>query len=223
MAAALPAFLFALLACIPAGAQTAALRVTPYPIQSDERKALTREYAKAHYGLDTWRLENPKAIVIHYTATDSQDASLLAFKAARLGADRSDITAGGALNVGIHYLIARDGRVWSLLPEDAMARHAVGFNHLALGIEMVGATEKSLTAEQLATAARLVADMVRRNPTVAYLIGHHEYLLPGKPHSRLFLELQRDYVPPVKTDPGPAFMAALREKLDREYSLRLLD
>ena len=195
----------------------------PYPIQSPERRELTRAYALAHYGIDDWRLIDPQMIIVHYTATDSESVSLSTFKPARLGSDRNDIALGGELNVGVHYLIGKDGTIWSLLPESDMGRHAVGFNHLAIGIEMVAATEKGLTPGQLGAAARLVADIARRNPSIVYLFGHHEYRQASRAHFALYRELQAGYLPPEKSDPGQAFMAALRETLRKDFDLGLLD
>jgi N-acetylmuramoyl-L-alanine amidase len=215
-----------LILCLSQAPAPSALSASPYrpfPIQSEERRELTRAYALAHYGVDDWRLADPRMIIMHYTATDSESISLSTFKPPRLGSGRSDIASGGELNVGVHYLIGKDGTIWSLLPESAMGRHAVGFNHLAIGIEMVAATAKGLTAAQLGAAARLVSDIVRRNPSIAYLFGHHEYRQASRAHFALYRELQAGYLPPEKSDPGPAFMAALRETLKNDFELSLRD
>ncbi len=195
----------------------------PYPIQSEARKQLTREYSKLHYGLDTWRLDNPRLIIIHYTGTDSDTDSLSTFKPASLGSSRPDITSGGSLNVGVHYLIARDGSVWSLLPETDMGRHAIGYNHTAIGIEMTGKSESSLTEEQLQSCAALVADILTRNVTISYLCGHHEYMDPSRAHLILYTELMPGYEPTVKSDPGATFMKRLRKTLVDNYSITLKD
>jgi N-acetyl-anhydromuramyl-L-alanine amidase AmpD len=200
-----------------------ALAVKAYPIQSEARKELARAYSRLHYGIDSWRLESPRLVVVHYTATDSDSASLSTFRPAGLGSSRPDIVAGGALNVGVHYLIARDGTVWSLLSESDMGRHAVGYNHVALGIEMTGKDEKSLTEAQLRSCAALVADIAARNPSIAYMCGHHEYVQEGRAHYRLYKELMKDYPPPAKADPGDAFMGKLRAILKDEYSVTLLE
>jgi len=195
----------------------------PYPIQSDQRKTLSRDYAKLHYGIDEWRLVDPEMIIVHFTGSDSDEASLTVFKSASLGDTRPDIVAGGALNVGIHYVVWRDGTLWSLMPETDMARHAAGFNHVALGIEMTGSSAAKLTEAQLVSCAALVADIVRRNPSVKYLCGHHEYVQKGRAHLALYRELMKDYPPPVKIDPGDAFMSQLRAVLNTRYSLSLSD
>jgi N-acetyl-anhydromuramyl-L-alanine amidase AmpD len=193
------------------------------PIQSEGRKALAREYARIHYGLDEWRLVAPRLVIVHYTGSDSDAVSLSVFKPARLEASRTDIEAGGSLNVGVHYMIAKDGTIWSLLPESDMGRHAIGYNHVALGIELTGSSADKLTPAQLEACAALVADIARRTPSITYLCGHHEYVQEGRAHTVLYRELQPGYGPTRKTDPGEAFMNALRRLLLDRYSLNFLD
>ena len=41
----------------------------------------------------------------------------------------------GTLNVGAQFLVGRDGAIWQLMPETALARHAIGLNWCAIGIE----------------------------------------------------------------------------------------
>ena len=199
------------------------LKAHTFNILSEERLALTREYVQAHYGLDTHKLEKPQVIVIHHTAIPSLQGSLDVFKPATLPPNRKYIGRFGRLNVGVHYVVARDGTIWSLLPEDIIGRHTIGLNHLSLGIENVGANEKELTEAQMEANARLVAAMVRRHPSIAYLIGHHEYTVPTLPHYKLYKELVPNYKPTIKTDPGPAFMTRLRNRLRQVYAIELAD
>ncbi len=197
--------------------------VRAFPIQTETRKELTREYAKAHYGIDDWRLADPALIVVHYTGTDSDDHSLSVFTPERLAASRGEIAAGGDVNVGVHYVIWRDGTVWSLLPEDAMGRHAIGYNHVALGIEMTGSSGERVTDAQIASCAALIADIAGRRASIRYLCGHHEYVQEGRAHRRLYRELAPDYAPTVKHDPGERVMAALRKLLKETHGVTLVD
>ena len=199
------------------------IQTRPYSVQSDARKTLTREYSRIHYGIDDWQLVDPRLIVVHYTGTDSDGESLSVFKPDELTASRTDISAGGALNVGVHYVITKDGTVWSLLSETDMGRHAIGYNYTSIGIEMTGSSGSKLTAAQLDSCAALVADIARRNPSIEYLCGHHEYVEKGRAHTVLYRELSPDFAPTVKSDPGPAFMASLRERLKTAYALELAD
>jgi N-acetylmuramoyl-L-alanine amidase len=58
--------------------------------------------------------------------------------------------------------------------------------------------------------AALVQDLLRRRPTLKYLVGHHEYVDKTRPHYRLYKELDPKYKPTEKSDPGAAFMKDLR-------------
>ena len=60
-----------------------------FEISSPERRALTREYALSHYGLDDWRLVEPSMLIIHYIGTDSDRYSLDVFAPVRLSSARS--------------------------------------------------------------------------------------------------------------------------------------
>ena len=194
-----------------------------YPIVSERRLELTRAYARQHYGVDSAELNAPRMVVVHYTATSSLSGSLSTFKTDVLAAARTDIAGHGDVNVGVHYLIARDGTTYRLLPEDVMGRHTIGFNWCALGIEMVAGTERDLSEAQLASCAHLVAWIASRRSSIEFLIGHHEYMDRKLPHASLFLEKDSAYAPTVKTDPGAPFMRSLRALLAQRYKVALKD
>ncbi len=192
-----------------------------YPILTESRLGLLRQYAEMHFGSPSIDLPEPLMIVVHYTAMSGLEASLSTFKLERLPAGRTDIAGHGDVNVGIHYVIAKDGAVYRLQPENIMARHIIGFNWCSIGIEMVGRNAAELTDAQLASCARLSAWIASRHPTIQYLIGHHEYMKKDLPHFTLFREKDPAYAPTVKVDPGDAFMKRLRDTLLARYSLSL--
>ncbi|PNY82819.1 N-acetylmuramoyl-L-alanine amidase [Deinococcus koreensis] len=152
-------------------------------------------------------------VVIHWTATSTL-ASALATLRPEVLSGRADIRSGGRLNVGAHFLVDRDGTVYRLQNETTLARHVIGLNRSAIGIENVGSG--SLTAEQLRADTALVADLKARYP-IEYLIGHFEsQRFMGSP---LWEERQPGYLT-HKSDPGEAFMKALRRAL-AAWGLRL--
>ncbi|MBN2896405.1 MAG: N-acetylmuramoyl-L-alanine amidase [Campylobacterales bacterium] len=178
-----------------------------------EREALSRAYIKAHYGLhvEDARIE-PRMIVIHWTATKSLEEAYARLKPERLLKDRGDIAASGALNVSAHFLVDRDGTIYRLMDERTMARHVIGLNYHAIGIENVGGEgneKEDLTPAQLETNARLVGYLQSRFEGIEYLIGHHEY--QQWRDSPLWLERDQAYIT-HKRDPGDAFMRDLRSK-----------
>jgi N-acetyl-anhydromuramyl-L-alanine amidase AmpD len=162
-------------------------------------------------------------IVVHYTAMSSLQDSLSTFKPLILPAGRTDIAGHGDVNVGIHYVVARDGILYRLLPETVMGRHTIGFNWCAIGIEMTAKNEGELTEAELSSTAGLVAWIASRHPSIKYLIGHHEYMKKELPHFSLYRESDPSYTPTVKIDPGDAFMRNLRAKLAGEFGLNLQD
>ena len=200
-----------------------ALEITPNPVMNDVKKGLIREYCREHYGTDSFELRDPRVIVIHYTAMEGLRECLDYFTPDLLETDRKAILAYGKVNVGIHFIIGRDGRVFSIYPEDVIARHTIGLNYCALGIENVAVNEKRLTDEQLASCAELVAELVKRHPTIEYLIGHLEYNNPQLPHYQLVRELKPEYLKNDTPDPGRGFMKRLREVLRKQYNVNLKD
>jgi N-acetyl-anhydromuramyl-L-alanine amidase AmpD len=94
------------------------------------------------------------------------------------------------------------------MPEKTMARHVIGLNHCAIGIENVGGTEETpLTRKQLRSNIELVKYLKEKYPKIEYLIGHLEYTrFEGHP---LWLEVDDSYRT-EKTDPGVDFIDKIR-------------
>lgn len=200
------------------GCGSARPTVVQRPIEWDQERAkLSRDYLESRYGLHQEGAGiEPRMIVLHWTAIPTLEGSFQAFFPTRLPAARGDISSGGALNVSAHYLVDRDGTIYQLMPDTLMARHTIGLNHCAIGIENVGGTpETPLTPEQLKANTWLVRDLASRYP-IRYLIGHYEYTaFEGHP---LWLEQDSAYRT-EKTDPGPDFMKKIRHSL-RDLSLQ---
>ncbi|WP_457593145.1 N-acetylmuramoyl-L-alanine amidase [Hydrogenimonas sp.] len=177
-----------------------------------ERIELTREYIKTHYGLKRKNISiTPRIIVVHYTAIADLNRSFAAFFPQKLPGFRSDISAASALNVSAHFLVDRDGTVYRLMDETVMARHVIGLNLYAIGIENVGGSDgrEDLTQPQLESNIALVGYLLSRYPRIEYLIGHYEYLRFEK--SPLWLEKDPAYRT-LKKDPGERFMRAVRAR-----------
>jgi beta-N-acetylhexosaminidase len=182
-------------------------RPVPFP---EERVQLTRDYMRDHYGIDAASIEIvPRIVVLHWTAGRTFAGDFNTFVPSTLRGSRPDLRAAGELNVGIQFLVDRDGKVYRLMPETWMARHVIGLNYHAIGVENVGGSrgQDDLTAEQREANIQLVRYLKKKYPTIEYLIGHHEYrLFEGHP---LWLERDPSYRT-AKSDPGEAFMTAVR-------------
>ncbi len=195
------------------------LQTIPFPIWNETKAELTREYNIIHYGLDSYILKNPQIIVIHYTAINDLTNSLLCFLSNTLPPERKYLGKFSTLNVGVHFLVDKDGTVYSLLPEKVIGRHTIGLNYTSFGIENVGGSSHDLTAAQLTADAQIVHYLTSKYPSIKYLIGHHEYTNTQMPHYKLYLEKDKKYKPTYKIDPGIKFMKDLKELLSREYHL----
>lgn len=199
----IPVFILFLSAC------ATSQKIIDKPILFDtERKALTLEYLESHYGIEKNNPDiDPKMIVLHWTVIPTFEESFEFFKNATLSNTRGDISEAGALNVSSQFMVDRDGTIYRLLPETTMARHVIGLNHCAIGIENIGGTEDlPLTKQQLESNIWLV-EYLSEKYDIEYVIGHYEYtLFDGH---ELWLEKDDGYRT-EKTDPGEDFMIKVR-------------
>lgn len=201
---------FALLA---SAATAGELRIVDRPLPFGERRrALTLDYLRQHVDPQASDIAiEPKAVVVHWTASATLSSALATFAPEELPPGRPELVRGGKLNVSAHFVVDRDGTVYRLLPETVVARHAIGLNRVALGIENVGGPRWPLTDAQLAANARLVTDLVGRHPGIRMLLGHREYgRLRGTP---LWEERDPRYFT-GKDDPGAEFMERLRREVE---------
>jgi N-acetylmuramoyl-L-alanine amidase len=97
------------------------------------RRAEMAKYALRHYGWNTWRLDRPRVIVEHYTASNNFSSVYNTFTA-----DVPDVELHELPGVCSHFVIDNDGTIYQLVPLTIMCRHTVGLNYTAFGIEHVG-------------------------------------------------------------------------------------
>jgi len=145
----------------------------PIPFSAQRRRE-TRAYAQRHYGLSTYRLVHPRVIVEHYTENDSVSATYNTF-----APDVPDIELHELPGLCAHFVVARNGTVFQLVPLGLMCRHTVGLNYTAIGIEHVGFSEREIlgNARELQASLRLTAWLrCRYGIAVHNVIGHAESL-----------------------------------------------
>ena len=110
--------------------------------------------------------------------------------------------------VSSHYLIARDGSLFLLVPEEMRAWHAGGsimpepdnrtnVNDFSLGIELVALHASGYTDDQYAVLAQLCREVESRYPGQCSYAGHSD--IAGERAVALGLR------PKAKIDPGPLF------------------
>ena len=194
-------------------------RVTSCPVIREQpisfgpdRQRLTLEYIQTHYDPSATSITiHPTMIVVHFTETDSLATAYADFAPAELPPSRADIERGGRLNVSAHYLIDRDGTIYRLLPDSLMARHVIGLNRAAIGIENVGSTRHPLTPAQLRSNVALIHCLKAAHPAIRYVIGHSEY---GTFRDTPLWEERDSTYFTTKPDPGQRFMTRLRRALN---------
>lgn len=175
-----------------------------------EREALTLEYIRQHYDQKAQSIAiQPVMIVLHYTANDSLEGLYRIFNPVQLNG-RPDLLKAGLVNVSSQFAVDRDGTAYRLMPETRMARHVIGLNRHAIGVENVARNEAELTPAQIDSNVRLVRWLKAKYPAIRYLIGHHEYL--AFRDSPLWEEKDKSYFT-RKGDPGDAFMRSVRERV----------
>jgi N-acetylmuramoyl-L-alanine amidase len=139
------------------------------------RRAETAQYAKRHYGVDTWRLVHPRVIVEHYTASESFSSTWNGF-----AADVPDLELHERPGVCAHFVIDKDGTIYQLVSLDVMCRHTVGLNYTAIGIEHVGRSDAEIldNARQISASLRLTAWLMQRyGIALGNVIGHNESVM----------------------------------------------
>jgi N-acetylmuramoyl-L-alanine amidase len=149
------------------------IRWQPIPFPQT-RKAEMAAYAERHYGIDSWRLRDPKVIVEHLTANDSFSATWNTFAADAPDPELQELPGDCA-----HFVVDRDGTIYQLVSLGTMCRHTVGLNYTAIGIEHVGFSDAEVLsdARQLAASLWLTLWLMQRfHIQLRNVIGHNESL-----------------------------------------------
>ena len=180
-------------------------------IFDSQRSALSLEYLKDRYGIiQSSPVIQPVMIVLHWTAIPSLEKTFDAFNRSTLPDARKGIQYASSLNVSSQYLVDRDGTIFQLMPDSLFARHVIGLNYCAIGVENVGSEKQPLTKAQLNANVQLIRYLKSKYP-IQYVIGHYEYKkFIGTP---LWKETNPNYLT-QKSDPGISFMKKVREKIE---------
>lgn len=189
-------------------AQKSEFKVIDKPINySAERIQLSLEYLKEHHGL-TQKTPTivPKMIVLHYTAGGTVESNHQYFNKTHLESARNTLKKQSTLNVSSQYIVDRDGTIYQLMEPNMFARHTIGLNYCAIGIENIGSKKQPLTEKQVAANAHLIRYLTQKYK-IEYLIGHSEYGVFR--NSKLWKESDPKYFT-GKEDPGKDFMSKVR-------------
>ena len=201
---------FIILSFLFIGCNTSKVIQKPIPFD-EERVQLSLDYLQKRYNIiqDKPGIV-PKMVVVHYTVIPTLEKTFTAFHNSKLPGWRPEIATASGLNVSSQYVIDQDGSIYQLLPDTVFARHVIGLNHCAIGIENVGGgKDLPLTKAQLKSNIALIKKLIKKH-NIEYVIGHSEYQqFIGHP---LWKETDPGYLT-QKSDPGTEFMANIRQKL----------
>lgn len=194
------------------GCSQAQPKIIQKPITWDTtREELSLDYMNSHYGIEKKHASiSPKMIVVHWTEIPTMEATYDTFYPSLLPSSREGIKSAGSLNVSSQYLVDRDGSVYQLLPDTTFARHVIGLNHCAIGIENVADGKKyPLTEAQFQANLELIKYLANKYD-IEYLIGHDQYKqFIGH---ELWLEKDPNYLTD-KNDVGEEFIQRLFSQL----------
>jgi N-acetylmuramoyl-L-alanine amidase len=142
-----------------------------------KRRAETVAYVRRHYGSfmkPTWRLIDPRVIVIHFTDTPDFSSTYNTF-----APDVPDPELHELPGTCAHFVIDQAGTIHQLVSLGTICRHTVGLNWTAIGIEHVGYSDAQVLGDrrQLAASLQLVRWLrCRYGIPTADVIGHNESL-----------------------------------------------
>lgn len=180
---------------------------------TETRKELTREYTKRHYGIEALHMDTPKIVVVHWTGGGSINSVYTYFSHDTTRRSAMPPHKGDRVNVGAQFLVDRDGTIYQLFDETFIARHCIGMNYHAIGIENIGGenNQENLTEHQLKSNVQLIYYLKQKYPTIKLVIGHFE--------SERFADYPEFYTELIhspytgRLDPGKEFICSVRTEL----------
>jgi beta-N-acetylhexosaminidase len=159
-----------------AGAPRPVTTWSPIPF-GPVRKAQTTAYVRRHYSSfirhPSWRLRHPHVIVIHYTDA-SYRSTFNTFADDVPDSELHELPATSA-----HFVIDRFGHIHQLVSLHVIARHTVGLNWTAIGIEHVGFSDAQVLGDrrQMRSSLHLVHWLAcHYHIKIRNVIGHNESL-----------------------------------------------
>lgn len=157
----------------PSAAPRPAIVERPIPFPR-KRKREMAAYAQRHYGIHSYKLDQPHVVVEHWTAGSSFSSAYNTF-----ARDTPDVELHELPGVCAHFVIDTDGTIYQLVPLAIMCRHTVGLNYTAIGIEHVGTSDAAvLGSPRVLRASLRLTNWLRCTYGIKLrdVIGHNESL-----------------------------------------------
>lgn len=128
-------------------------------------------------------------IVVHCSATrrDWMDGARSVDKVAEIR--RWHVRDRGWKDIGYHYLIDRNGTVVTGRPLETIGAHTQGHNTGTVGVCLIGGHgsaetdkfEQNFTAQQDNALRKVLADLIRKYPSIRKVSGHNQYAAKACP------------------------------------------
>jgi hypothetical protein len=152
-------------------------------------------------------------MAIHHTETPTNDSMSPAARLRQIQAYHMDVK--GWCDIGYHFLVSRDGRLWEGRKDTLLGAHAGGNNSGNLGISVMGSHDTTpLTDAQVAAIAKLVRGLADQHGIAinrTKIKGHREYNPTTCPGNAVMGQLdgileraRGDGGTDDPTDPGPS-------------------
>ena len=137
-------------------------------------------------------LGNAYRMAIHHTETPTNDTLSPQARLRQIQSYHMDVR--GWCDIGYHYLVSRDGRLWEGRPGHLIGAHAgAGNNAGNIGISVMGSHDGTpITAQQLSNIAGLVRGLAYQHDIIidrSHIKGHREYKSTSCPGDALFGQL----------------------------------
>jgi hypothetical protein len=189
------------------------LEINDRPIEFEAlRSKLTQEYLKKHYGVSLKSIDfSPNAlkmIIVHRSKTgDLSDFFESVRKSILPGTQEFEDDENADVNMSTHYVIDRDGAIYSLMKDFQIARHSVGLDRSAIGITVIGAATDELSDKQVVGTAMLIRYLKSKYSELTWLISDGE---TSSFQDSSFWEERLPFVRDRAREPGAPFMDKLR-------------
>lgn len=130
-------------------------------------------------------------MAIHHTESPTIDKLSTQARLRQIQSYHMDVK--GWCDIGYHYLVSRDGRVWQGRPVAKLGTHAGGANTGNVGVAVIGSHDTTpVTDVQVTAIADLIAAVARATGikiTRTTIKGHREYKDTSCPGDRLLAQL----------------------------------
>ncbi|MGE0395091.1 MAG: N-acetylmuramoyl-L-alanine amidase [Kofleriaceae bacterium] len=134
---------------------------------------------------------NVYRMAIHHTETPTNDSMSPQARLRQIQSYHMDVK--GWCDIGYHYLVSRDGRIWDGRPDTKLGAHAGGANTGNLGISVMGSHDSTtITQTQLDSIAGLVKALASIHGVAinrSSIKGHREYTSTSCPGNALYGQL----------------------------------